>query len=45
MRIKRIILYFVLVFILFAINFYLRPISGNKLVTNEYKDSSAYVND
>ena len=44
MRIKRIILYLVLVFIIFAINFYLRPISGNKLVTEKYKNSSAYIN-
>ena len=45
MRIKRIVLYLVLVFIIFAINFYLRPISGNKLVTEKYKNSSAYIND
>ena len=45
MKIKRIILYFVLVFIFFAFNFYLRPIKGNSLITEEYRDSAAYVND
>ncbi len=45
MRVKRIILYFVLVIIMFAFNFYLRPIKGNKLITPKYKDSAAYVND
>ena len=45
MKIKRIVLYFVLVFILFAVNFYLRPIKGNKLITPKYQDSAAYVND
>ena len=45
MRVKRIILYFVLVAIMFAFNFYLRPIKGNKLITPKYKDSAAYVND
>ena len=45
MRVKRIILYFVLVAIMFAFNFYLRPIKGNKLITPKYKDSAAYAND
>lgn len=45
MKAKRIILYFVLVFLMFAFNFYLRPIKGNKLITSKYQDSAAYVND
>ena len=44
MKIKRIIIYFVLVFIMFAVNFYFRPIKGNKLVTSKYKNSNAYIN-
>ena len=42
---KRILLYFVIVIGLFLFNFYFRPIKGNKLVTSEYKNSSAYIND
>lgn len=45
MKTKRIVLYFVLVFIMFSFNFYLRPIEGNKLITPKYQDSAAYVND
>lgn len=45
MKIKRIVLYFILVFIMFAVNFYFRPIKGNKLITANYQDSAAYVND
>ena len=44
MKIKRIILYFILVFGLTIFNYYLRPIKGNKLVTKEYKNSTAYIN-
>ena len=45
MRVKRVLIYLFLVFALFAINFYLRPVKGNKLITDKYRDSSAYVND
>lgn len=44
MKKNRIIIYLILVFILAAFNFYYRPISGNKLVTKDYKKSKAYVN-
>lgn len=44
MRTKRVVLYFVLVFLMFAFNFYFRPIKGNKLVTEKYRDSNAYIN-
>lgn len=44
MKKSRIILYFVLVICLALFNFYYRPIKGNSLVTDEYKESSAYVN-
>ena len=44
MKVKRVILYFILVFIMFAVNFYLRPIKGNKLITPKYQDSAAFVN-
>lgn len=42
---KRIIIYFVLVILFFFFNFYFRPVSGNPLVTDEYKKSSSYIND
>lgn len=44
MRRNRVIIYFVLVIIMFFFNFYFRPISGNKLITKEYKNSSKYIN-
>ena len=42
---KRIILYFILVFVFTIFNFYFRPIVGNPLVTSEYRKSDAYIND
>ena len=42
---KRIILYFILVILFTLYNFYFRPVEGNPLVTKEYKNSNAYVND
>lgn len=45
MKIKRIILYVVLVVFFTLYNFYLRPVEGNVLVTKEYKNSDAYIND
>ena len=45
MKTGRIVLYFILVFILTIFNFYLRPIKGNSLVTDEYKNSDKYIND
>ena len=42
---KRIIIYFILVIILTLYNFYFRPIKGNPLITKEYKNSNAYIND
>lgn len=44
MKTKRIVLYFILVIIFIAFNFYLRPIKGNSLVTDKYKSSSKYIN-
>ena len=44
MRLNRVTLYFVLVFIFIAFNFYLRPIKGNKLITSQYRESEAYLN-
>lgn len=42
---KRIIIYFALVIIFTLYNFYFRPIGSNPLVTKEYKESDAYIND
>ena len=42
---KRVILYILLVVIFTLYNFYFRPIKGNPLVTSEYKNSDAYIND
>ncbi len=42
---NRIIIYVVLVVFFTLYNFYFRPVEGNKLVTKEYKKSSAYIND
>ena len=42
---RRILFYFLFVILFFAYNFYFRPIKGNKLVTEEYKNSSAYINE
>ena len=44
MKINRISLYFLLVFIFFLINFYYRPVSSNPFMTEEYKKSSNYIN-
>ena len=44
MKYKRVIIYFLLVFIMTFFNFYLRPIKGNPLITEEYKNSSNYIN-
>lgn len=41
---KRVLLYFVLVIIFTLYNFYFRPIKGNPLITKEYKESDAYIN-
>ena len=42
---KRIALYFLLVILFTLFNFYFRPVEGNPLVTKEYRNSSAYIND
>ena len=42
---NRIIIYVLLVIFLTLFNFYFRPVEGNKLVTKEYKSTSAYIND
>lgn len=42
---KRIIIYFILVFIFTLYNFYFRPIKGNPLITKDYRNSDAYIND
>ena len=44
MRNHRVLLYFVIVISFFLFNFYFRPISGNPLMSGEYKNSSAYIN-
>ena len=41
----RVIIYFILVFLLVLFNFYYRPIGKNPLITKEYVESSAYIND
>ena len=41
---KRIVVYFLLVILFTLFNFYYRPIAGNPLVTKEYKESDAYIN-
>ena len=45
MKKNRMIIYFILVILFTLFNFYYRPVSGNKLVTKEYRESVAYVND
>lgn len=42
---KRIIIYIVLVILFTIINFYIRPINKNELITEDYKDSDSYIND
>ena len=42
---KRAILYWILVVLLFFYNFYFRPIKGNPLVTDSYRNSKDYLND
>ena len=42
---KRVLLYIVLVVLFTLYNFYFRPIEGNILITQEYKNSKAYIND
>lgn len=41
----RVIVYFLLVIIFFFFNFYFRPVTGNPLMTEEYKNSRSYIND
>ena len=42
---RRLILYFILVIFFTMFNFYYRPVSRNTLITEKYRNSSAYVND
>ena len=42
---KRVLFYFLFVIISFLFNFYYRPIKGNELVTDKYRDSDSYIND
>ena len=44
MKKGRIFLYFLIVGSFFFYNFYFRPIEGNILITDEYKNSSEYIN-
>ena len=44
MKIRRVVLYIIIVITITIFNFYLRPIKGNNLVTKEYQNSSAYIN-
>ena len=45
MKTRRIIIYVVLVVIFTLYNFYFRPIEGNPLITSEYRNSDAYINE
>lgn len=42
---KRVLFYFLFVIISFLFNFYYRPIKGNELITDKYRDSDSYIND
>ena len=42
---KRVLFYIFIVILSFLFNFYYRPIEGNKLVTNKYRNSDSYIND
>jgi len=44
MKKGRVIAYFILILLLFLGNFYFRPIEGNPNVTDEFKNSQAYIN-
>ena len=44
MRINRTVLYFIIVISFFFFNFYFRPVQGNPLMSSEYKNSSAFIN-
>ena len=45
MKKNRVILYFIIVIAAFLYNFYYRPVGKNPLLTEEYKNSDAYLND
>ncbi len=45
MKQGRIAFYFGFVIFITLFNFYLRPVVGNPLVTEEYKESTSYIND
>lgn len=42
---RRVVAYFVIVIAFTMLNFYYRPVEGNPLVTEEYRNSDAYIND
>ena len=42
---KRFLLYFFIVIATFLFNFYYRPIKGNELITDKYRNSDSYIND
>ena len=42
---RRVVTYFVIVIAFTMLNFYYRPVEGNPLVTEEYRNSDAYIND
>ena len=44
MKRNRVALYFIIVGFMTIFNFYLRPVKGNPLITDEYKNSSSYIN-
>lgn len=44
MKKSRVILYIIIVAGAFLYNFYYRPIPGNELITEEFKQTSAYIN-
>lgn len=44
MKKQRFLFYFIIVVFMFVFNFYFRPVSGNPLINDEYKNSSNYIN-
>ena len=44
MKKGRVVFYFLLIIFMGIFNFYLRPIKGNPLIDNDYKNSSSYIN-
>ena len=45
MKKPRVVIYFVLVILFTLFNFYYRPVTKNEFITDDYRKSSAYIND